>query len=468
MLWICLRLPHLAVELRQPPEPGAIAISDGAGARRLVIACNTAALAAGVAVGMNAPSSLMRAPDLRLLNRCKSAERRAVIALASWAHQFSSDVYLDVHRWMLWLEVGSSLRYFNGLATIHARIKAGIERLGYSASLGIAPTLEAAALLTHHPELLPILGKQALRPTIGVLPLDGSTLGPKVTEQLRSAGLQTFEDLLNIPAAALGRRFGEALPSYLQKLMGEQADVRIRHRAPVSYRRRFQCLEPIASVEAILFPLRRMLQEFEGYLRGRDCAVHRLAVKLLHRGRAETVLELATSAPQRDAVRLFALLRERLERTQLTDQVNEIHLSADEFVEPRILQSDFFDDQQHQNDNWSALLDKLSARLGPDAIRHLGLSNDHRPEKAWCVLSEETPASEMEAHPDRPLWLLEKPTLLGDRPDLIGSPERIEAGWWAGSDSSRDYYLARSPDGGRWWVYNEAGTHRWYLQGLWA
>jgi protein ImuB len=157
MLWVSLHLPHLAMELRQPQPPGPLAVTDGAGARRTVIACNTTALEAGITLGMDAPSSLMREPELRMFDRSKAAERRATLALACWSHQFTSDVCLDVARWMLWLEIGSSLRYFNSLTILHAQIKTGLERLGYTASLGIAPTLEAAALLTKHPDVLPVI-----------------------------------------------------------------------------------------------------------------------------------------------------------------------------------------------------------------------------------------------------------------------------------------------------------------------
>jgi protein ImuB len=92
-------------------------------------------------------------------------------------------------------------------------------------------------------------------------------------------------------------------------------------------------MEPVVSLEGLLFPLRRVLQEFEGYLRGRDTAIQELTVTLRHRGAAETGLKLVTTAPQRDAVRLFALLREKLERTRLPDAVTEVLLFADEFVD---------------------------------------------------------------------------------------------------------------------------------------
>jgi len=98
----------------------------------------------------------------------------------------------------------------------------------------------------------------------------------------------------------------------------------------------------------------------------------------------------------------------------------------------------------------------------------LGLSDDHRPEKAWCVLSDDKGATTCADLPDRPLWFLHEPQPINDLPQLLGTPERIEAGWWTGQDTSRDYYLARTEEGAHWWLFRENETHHWYLQGLWA
>ncbi len=467
MLWTSLHLPHLAVELRPRDEPFPLAITEGMGARRRVIACNAAARAAGIVAAMDAPSSLMREPGLRTIDRSRVDERRAMNAIACWALQFTSDVCLDLPRWRVWLEVGSSLRYFNGLATVHGRIREGIAKLGYTASIGVAPTFEAAAFLTKHPEVLPVINRSDLRRMLAPLPLDGLDIGAQVIDHLHTAGLHTVEDLLCIPAESLARRFGAELPDFLQRLLGEKADVRRRYRAPLTYRRRLD-VEGVEAVEGLLFPLRRILQELEGYLRGRDVALQQLTVTLRHRGDAQTALQLVTSAPERNATRLFALLREKLERTRLADAVEAIELAADEFVEPRILQGDFFDDHQRENESWSALLDKLRARLGADAVRRLGLSDDHRPENAWCIVADAGTAAAADDLPDRPLWFLSEPRPVSNLPQLLGTPERIEAGWWAGNDVSRDYYLARTDAGARWWLFREAGTNRWYLQGLWA
>jgi protein ImuB len=462
-----MHLPHLAIELRQQSDAAPLAVTDGTGPRRRLIACNEAARGLDIHVGADVPSSMMRAPTLTLVERSKADERRAMHALACWAYQFTSDVCVDVARWMIWMEVGSSLRYFDGLSRVYARIRDGLLPLGYTGSYGFAPTLEGAALCALHAGVPPALNRIALRQALAALPIGSLPIAAKAIDQLHTAGLRTIEELLAIPAASLARRFGPEFPDYLQRLLGEAPDVRRRHRNPPFYRRRLDFMEPVVGLEGLLFTIRRVLQEFEGYLRGRDVAIQELTLTLQHRGGVETSLKLVTTAPQRDAIRLFALLREKLERTQLPEAVSAVVLSANSFVAPNVTQGDFFDDHQRRHDNWTALLDKLRARLGHDAVRRLGLRDDHRPESAWCVASEDTPAPMGENYPDRPLWLLD-PTPVQELPELLGTPERIEAGWWEGADSSRDYYLARTAEGARWWLFREAGSGRWFLQGLWA
>ena len=49
---------------------------------------------------------------------------------------------------------------------------------------------------------------------------------------------------------------------------------------------------------------------------------------------------------------------------------------------------------------------------------------------------------------------------------LENGPERIETGWWDGKDIRRDYYIARSLSGVRWWVFQDCRHSTWYLHGL--
>ena len=466
MLWLCLRFAHLSVELR-PRAPEKLAVTDRIRARRIVIAANEAARASGIRPGMEATRALLKEPELRLVERSKSDERRALHALADWALQFSSTIHVEPTRWLLWLEIGASLRYFEGLTPLQARIAQGIVALDYSATLGIAPTLEAAALFSHDPRAQPVIHRADIASQASPLTLNLLFLNDKTIEQLAATGLTTVGALLAIPSDALARRFGPETTGYLQRLLGNQPDPRRLHRAAETYRRSYEFADPIHSVEGLLFPLRRIMQEFEGYLRGRDCAVQRVDLTLRHRDSPESSFSLHTSAPMRDSSRLFALLREKLERTPWESPATAVVVRAAEFQAPEILQADFFDDTQRQRASWSALLDKLRARLGEQAVRQLGLQDDHRPEQAWCIQTGSGQQGSQPLHPDRPLWLLD-PIPISRPTRLLGRPERIEAGWWSGTDTRRDYYLAISPEGGRWWLYKDVDRDQWYLHGLWA
>jgi len=138
-----------------------------------------------------------------------------------------------------------------------------------------------------------------------------------------------------------------------------------------------------------------------------------------------------------------------------------------------------------------ALVEHLRARLGVNAVYGLRRVAEHRPENAWRVAE---PALSGGAKPDviattaidapaqghlpfrRPPWLLHAPLALeahrgrprrGGPLEMLAGPERIESGWWDGGDVQRDYYVARSADGARLWIYRECGGARgWFLHGI--
>jgi protein ImuB len=464
---MCVWLPHVAIELNREQWSGPVAITQDSGHRRRLLCCNSQARAAGLTAGQDVPTALMRAPELRLIERTPRKERQALRAVADWSHQFTSEVVVDPRRWMLWLEVGASLRYFNGLSTLFNHAREGLTQLGYTASFGVAPTLEGAAVLAQDGAPPPALDRAGLYAVLADKPITRLAFDPKVIDQLHTAGLRTIGEVLQLPADALARRFDQPVPEYLQRLVGDQADVRRRHRTVPRFHRHVEFVEPVNTVEGLLFPLRRLLQEFEGYLRGRDQAVQEFLLELHQQSGSYAVLQLTTSAPQREARQLFSLLREKLEHTAVDEAVTKIRLRADTFVAPEVSQGDLFDDRDRLQRDWSALLDKLRARLGIDAVRKLGLADDHRPERAWCLVFESPIDPVPPPESDRPVWLLD-PTPITQLPDLIGAPERIEDGWWSGDDSSRDYYLARTAQGALWWLFRDAHTKQWYLHGLWA
>jgi protein ImuB len=115
----------------------------------------------------------------------------------------------------------------------------------------------------------------------------------------------------------------------------------------------------------------------------------------------------------------------------------------------------------------------LRARFGIERVYGLDLIEDHRPERVWArraeKLMQERPFSALPPlGSGRPLWILPSPLRLAAAGiEICGAvPERIESGWWDGSDIGRDYYAISTGQGQRLWIYKDHATRGWYLHGL--
>jgi protein ImuB len=403
------------------------------------------------------------------------AERAALHAVCAAAYQLSGTVTpqprapQDRTR-TVWLEIAASLRLFKGLEPLLAKLRASLARLGYSHALGVAPTLEGASVVADAglPPCQELAGLQRL---LQPLPTARLALPDGVLAALEGSGLTRIGQVLELPLDAVAMRFGYDVTDYFGRLTGRLADPRRGYRLPERYRRRFEFDGEIEAIETLLFPLRRLLAEFQEYLVARDTGVQELRLELEHDALDPSVLTVGMGSASRDAAHFQVLLRERFERTELPAPVRALVLAADRFVSPRVRQLDFLSPRGSEDEEWGALLDRLRARLGFETVRGLGLAADHRPEKSWCALppgaAAGAPSGATDA-PRRPLWLLPEPRPLEGMPRCVTGPERIEGGWWDGLDATRDYYVAEGGASARLWVYRERGTGSWFLQGLWS
>jgi protein ImuB len=416
----------------------------------------------------------------------------ALTRLAAWAYQWSSHVSLgqaDAAQVTgtpssLWLELSASGGLFGSHITLLANIETELTQLRHRFALGLAPTPEGAALLaraaadaqldTH--DALRAWSLAELRARIAPLPLGLLALEADVLQALHGAGLRTIGQVLSLPAAAMARRFEPGASRHLLQLLGEIPDPRPAWQPPPIYRTRVDFDDDLHDSLALLFPLQRLLQEFQGYLRATDRAVQRFTLQLLHRRTPASRLDIGLSQPGRDAVQLTLLVREHLSRLVLTAPISALILEALEFVSPGIVQTDFFGGDAQKLQDLRQTLDRLASRLGPQQMQCLELRADHRPEYAAAIVTAFTTgatrlatAAGIEPHqPPRPCWLLPEPRRIPAPTALLRGPERIEGGWWDGDDVTRDYYMVRGADGERLWVFQDLHDGHWYLQGLWA
>ncbi len=153
---------------------------------------------------MDATTALALVPTLKLIERSKSQERASMNALAALAEQFSPVVYLDVDRWMVWVEIGASLHYFQGLEALTLKVSLSIEGLGYTAVMGVAPTLESAALLARHSSSTFILQPADVHSTLAPLALTTLAIKAPALEALHGIRLAKHWRCLGHPARSTG------------------------------------------------------------------------------------------------------------------------------------------------------------------------------------------------------------------------------------------------------------------------
>ncbi|WP_051560024.1 Y-family DNA polymerase [Marinobacterium jannaschii] len=462
-LWLCLHFPLLALEALQQDE-GAAALLDHSG-QRLAL-CNGRALAAGLEAGLASATAYSICPPLQLFKPQPERSRQQLENLALWAGNFSAQIS-PLPPDSLLLELGSMLHYFGGLECFNQQLNRQLLRLGYRVQRASGHTPLAAQLLARagHPVLLQ--GREAHMQQLKQLSVSQLELKPRLAAQLQGMGIRQLGDLLALPREALVNRFSPPLLEYLDRLSGARPDPQPPYQFPPQFERRQEFNREIGSSQALLFPLKPLLEALQGYLRHQGLQALRLQLQLDYRDGAGPSLELGHSGGASAASDWLELCRLRLESLTLQQAVLGLRLRVVQFRELEATPSDLFSQRRGDSDP-DQLFSRLRIRLGEQAVQPLALAADHRPEYGWstdCTANVKLSSR----HQGRPGWLLKQPqrietALVKQRLTIIKGPERICGGWWDQQAVRRDYYVARWPDGRLGWLFRD-DRDGWYLHG---
>jgi protein ImuB len=267
--------------------------------------------------------------------------------------------------------------------------------------------------------------------------------------------------------------------------------------------------EPVADrtiLETILWELLGdLLPDLERQHRG----IRRLDCRLFCPGHEVVVLSVGSIRPRSQVRHWHDLLRLQFERQPLPADVVRIQIEGLAPAPLETEQTTLFEnrDCHLQTREWEGLLERLGSRLGETAVLRPRVAPEHQPE--WAGRYDPvglaiggqpvtspcpTPVSPLPRRGE-PLPPLARPLSLQSRPVAIEmldvapagtparftwtgnehcvqhcwGPERIEAGWWQGAHSRRDYYRVETTGGQRFWLFREQGeqpTTKWFLQGV--
>ncbi|MGY2094705.1 Y-family DNA polymerase [Pseudomonas simiae] len=464
MRWVCIVFPQLALDgvQRAHPEPEQpLVLLAGTPQRRVLQTVNDAARALGLRPGQSLTAAHALAKTFASAEYDPAEIERYQQFLAAWAYQFSSQVSLYYPRALLF-EIESSLGLFGPWPRFEARLRRELTELGFRHRIVAAPNPAAARVLANIYDGLAVQD-DGLMQALAPLPIDRAGLDPQAATALSRMGLRTLAQVQALPRHTLARRFDAGLLKHLDALVGQRPLGLAFYQPPDRFDVRIELNFDVQSHQALLFPLRRLTGDLSAFLCGRDSGVQRFDLHLEHAQAPDSVIKVGLLSAEREPAMLFELARGRLEQVQVTSPVRGFRLVAQDlpvFVPQR---QDLFDDRPQQTLPWEQLRERLRARLGDEAVQGLRFHADHRPECAWQAAADKTLCPTLN-NVQRPGWLLNEPTLLGEQGvQILMGPERIESGWWDGADIRRDYYLILTRAGQQGWAFRTVGQG----DGLW-
>jgi len=489
-------LPLLSTERvrRQasPPEaatPLALVVKERGAI--ILAAVDSAAAEAGLVPCMTLADARARLPQLAVAPDDPAADLRLLEWLADGCDRYTPSVMVVPPQGIV-LDIAGCAHLKGGEAGLVADLRTRLARLGLTALLALAATPDAALALA-----------QFRADDVALLPVAALATSETAQLALRRAGLATICDVARQSRPALTARFGAATTDRLARLLGE-ADARITPRratAPVMVEARFAA--PLTHTEAALRCIEQLAAKAALLLAEREAGGRRFDVALFRSDGAVARLSVETAAPLREAKTLIRLLRDRIDG--LADPLDPgfgfdlVRLSVPVLAPLAALQLRLEGGSLAETEV-TALIDRLSTRLGRGRVRRLAAAYSHIPEQAAFDLpfadapGTPWPSPVAGEPPSRPIQLFDPPQpieVIAEVPDgpprrfrwrqqqhdvaMAEGPERIAAEWWHRADAAgltRDYYRVEDSLGQRFWLFRHGlyGIEKlapcWYLHGL--
>lgn len=503
-----------------PPDDAPFALAAEGTHGFVLSALNPAAHDARLHPGQRLTDARTICPELGVEPADPSGDGAALKRLALWAQRWSPWTAVDGSDGLL-VDITGAAHLFGGEAAMLRDMAHSLRRLGHDARIAASPTVGASwALARHAPQPLTIVAPDALEARLAPLPVRSLRLGPDAVLLLERLGLKTVGDLNAVPRLALARRFAteavEANPLIrLDQALGrtdEPIAPEVRE-APVRVVRRVT--DPITHVPILEHLLAEMAGALCEALETRGLGLRRVRFDGFRVDGGVQSAATETARAVRDAAHLVRLFDGKLQSLDAGFGFDAVVLTAQRHEPLGGVQNHLLD-RESGDALLARLIDRLSAKIGPDRVCRPVAVQSHVPERSvtWgpaiAVQSPRSsrvktrgvsdaaprPAFTLGANEPRPLRLLDRPepiSVLYATPEgaprrfiwrklshLVAKsqgPERIAPEWWRERSTVRlrDYYRVEDEAGRRYWLYREGieGDERgdqpgWFLHGLFA
>ena len=385
---------------------------------------------------------------------------------------------------------------FGGERGLTETLQQDLAQQGIQVRVAIADTWGAAWAVSHYADpVIALVPSDEQAQALAPLPVAALRVSDAVIDSLRGLDVTTIGRLMSLPRSSLPSRFGKELGRRLDQATGLAPEMLTAERLVEPIVADWLFEEPVTDRQTLDHVCEVLLERLLVRLESRRAGLRELTCHWL--GTAAEPISLRLLRPTTERRHLLDLLRLQCERTVFvpretgfTAGVKGVRMEVVELGLPAIRQATLFEDdagEKHQR-ALAELVDRLSSRLGRDAVLRSSLQPDPLPEFSCAALpwlEQRSSAVETVTIPSRlrcrPLRLLRLPQPLAiDRfsPEgwpthvdhspvvRVSGPERIESGWWRGVDAKRDYFRLTLATGAALWAFCDLKSGRWFLHGL--
>ena len=478
-MWVYVQLPALQLDRMQALQPelkGLPAVLYGQQEQRVVQA-NETAMVMGIQPGCSLSDAWVLADNLAAYPYREAQQRHLLQQLAADLYQVFALISLDFPAGF-WLDLKPMRKLYPDIQQSQQQLMLQLApwQLRYQCGSGVTPLV--AKMLA-----------QAGVKNAADVPIHYLPCAPKLIEKLQRLGLHTLGALQAIPRALAGQRMGQELVQWLARIQGEQHESLHYFQPPQWFYQRFCLVAEARSWQALRFPLKRMLQELEHFLEGRQQETRYLQLVLHHRDHEPTRIEIGLAHGGYLANELDNFCQLKIAALKLAAPVLELGLQAKQ-LHPRSKQhGDLLNSGKKQRKPLPRLLNELQLRLGQARVFAVQTANEWLPEQAWQRApagaylipaqgagKNTALAQELGAHPlGRPLWLLPQPQPVQIQQwQLLRGPERHCTPWWQPQPHDmngiaqgicRDYWLGLNTLGQPGWLFYDYQQQCWWQQG---
>ena len=219
MLWAYFHFYQLTIDSGGESDETAAVIVYSA-KNNQVRQCNSAAVKAGVTVGMGMAQAAALCQSVNVIDYCEQSEVHRLLALANRLYQVASDIVIFTPNGLA-LRLDPLVRYYEGLENIWQVLINELRAARVSFAFGVGWSIEAARTLAMNSSNQVLHNKEQIRQALAMCPLHATELTDKQRNTLKRVGIHSLQQLLEISAAELGRRFDNSLITYLCALRAE-------------------------------------------------------------------------------------------------------------------------------------------------------------------------------------------------------------------------------------------------------